>query len=1285
VLQKNKDKYIGISQVYDYIYRPPIYDNRTLYEWIQMAERVKKKLVKDKNGDLDDLDELDLIEPSMLQDSKGFNTKTTAFSLKKNSPVEYDELNIDSDNEDIDNEDNIYSLTDSDSESIKQDSNNEVEDSSQFLKEHPLYETHTVNFNSKRKNIVPNFIGGSLPRRDYGDREYYCATMLTLFKPWRNGKDLKEDNYSWDETFVTYQFTSHQLKLMDNFNIRYECNDARDDYSAQLKKGAVLDNILPYWMSSNEIIDSNQRNQGDDFGDEEGIDDINYGINKYSSLGPHGKIIKLQMHAAEDSVKDAGWLDDTPNGIDKVNTIPFIPGLVQPGSKWKEAIQIKKQKILADRYANIPNKNHYNNQSKDSNRNNIKVIDQSYLLHDFQAKSKSAQNLIDESVIKFTLNIEQQRAFRIIANHAVTPQCEQLKMNLGGMGGTGKSQVIKALKHFFEQRNESYRIVLLGPTGASAALLSGSTYHSFLGICVGNGGRNIAQVKAKLEGVDYIFIDEVSMLSCHDLYKINAQLTKALNVHDLPFGGINMILAGDFAQLPPVGGAPLYSGMVGTQVDSGVKPLYQEAAIGKALWHQVTTVVILRENMRQKTQTTEDAALRTALVNMRYGACTPDDIKFLRSRIAGKRYNQPHVFSKEFRNVAIICGIHSQKDMINQLGCERFATETGQKLTTFYSIDKWGKEHDPATKKQWGKSKKASKLRHRSDEIDFDDQLEIWKVRHGDTEHFAGKLSLCVGMPVMIRNNDATELCITKGQEGIVVGWQSYKGSHGKCVLDTLFIKLENPPQLVQIPGLPDNIVPIMKSTKTITCVFPSDLKESIERQQVWVLPNFAMTAHTAQGKTRPYNVVHLNSCLSHMAYYTALSRSATAAGTIIIQGFDSKVITKGCSGYLRQELRELEILDEITRLKYEGQFPDYINSHLRYTLIHQFQQWKGIFYIPAKTDPALRWSAKDPFTVIDKIYKQKTDLSNKSLTALCKKRKLSIANQNHLENPSIKRQKICSNQNDCHSNKPKGLLWDLDNWSCAYDSLFVIFYDIWIQDPKRWTNRFKSLCNEYLNLLVDNFNLVSEGKVKIEDARDSIRFQLHRKDSVRFPVGPVGTSVGSLAEEIVKTNHAVASSQLICSKCDYEDSEVDDSLDYMLNGNSSISGSTFNWLKSLQIQKTQDRCPECFSEMRKNVYYDNIPHFMIMEYPDLNIKTSHKLTFKTEESHVTLYLRGIVYYGGYHFTSRIFSCDGDISYHDGMTTGSHCIDDGHLNIISDDSLQHCKDRKLVLAIYAQE
>jgi len=66
--------------------------------------------------------------------------------------------------------------------------------------------------------------------------------------------------------------------------------------------------------------------------------------------------------------------------------------------------------------------------------------------------------------------------------------------------------------------------------------------------------------------------------------------------------------------------------------------------------------------MRQKTQSPEDASLWTALVNMCYGACTPGNIKFLRKRIAGTHPDQLNVASKNFRNVAIICGVHSQKD-----------------------------------------------------------------------------------------------------------------------------------------------------------------------------------------------------------------------------------------------------------------------------------------------------------------------------------------------------------------------------------------------------------------------------------------------------------------------------------------------------------------------------------------------------------------------------------------------------------------------------------------------
>ena len=80
----------------------------------------------------------------------------------------------------------------------------------------------------------------------------------------------------------------------------------------------------------------------------------------------------------------------------------------------------------------------------------------------------------------------------------------------------------------------------------------------------------------------------------------------------------------------------------------------QRFAIGKALWHQVTTVVILRQNMRQNTQSSEDACFRTALENMRYAQCTQDDIEFLKTRIASKNPGQPNISKKRFRNVSII-------------------------------------------------------------------------------------------------------------------------------------------------------------------------------------------------------------------------------------------------------------------------------------------------------------------------------------------------------------------------------------------------------------------------------------------------------------------------------------------------------------------------------------------------------------------------------------------------------------------------------------------------------
>jgi len=219
-------------------------------------------------------------------------------------------------------------------------------------------------------------------------------------------------------------------------------------------------------------------------------------------------------------------------------------------------------------------------------------------------------------------------------NHSTTSSGEQLLIYLGGMAETGKSQVIKALAQFFEHQEEAHQFQLVAPTGAAAAIIGGTTYHSLLGInptSADNMSTNmISQLKSRLKGTDYILLDEVSMLGAHDLFAVSKHLCLATGRHDKPFGELNMILTGDFAQLLPVSQQTFYSGGLGPTVHATTTPL-QETTVGKSLWHLFTTVVILCQNMCQQSQSTQNSLLRTALENMQYKACTQSDLVFLNS------------------------------------------------------------------------------------------------------------------------------------------------------------------------------------------------------------------------------------------------------------------------------------------------------------------------------------------------------------------------------------------------------------------------------------------------------------------------------------------------------------------------------------------------------------------------------------------------------------------------------------------------------------------------------
>ncbi|TFK57788.1 hypothetical protein BDN72DRAFT_782854, partial [Pluteus cervinus] len=351
------------------------------------------------------------------------------------------------------------------------------------------------------------------------------------------------------------------------------------------------------------------------------------------------------------------------------------------------------------------------------------------------------------------------------------------------------------------------------------------------------------------------------------MYLICEQLANIYTDTELPFGGLNIIFAGDFAQLPPVHGkegSALYS------FDAGKKGTYlkdQQKALGKAMWHQVTTVVMLRQNMRQSSNSPEDHRFRTALSNLRYKACTMEDLEFLQERVHTLHEGGPSVCDERFRNVSIITGYNATKDKLNDLGTKRWAEEHQQDLYEFYCDDTLSNND-----KLPGKPAKKGRKRSKVSSISYKVQDSLWNQPSCSTHSkVPGKLSLCKGLPVMIRHNIATELCITKGQEGFVHDWIAGKGSKGQMVLKVLFVRLDNPPQKIQFEGLPENVVPVPSMSTHTKCQLKDDSRITVNRKQVPVLPNFAMTDYASQGKTRANNVVDPRHLTTHQSLYTAL------------------------------------------------------------------------------------------------------------------------------------------------------------------------------------------------------------------------------------------------------------------------------------------------------------------------------------------------------------------------------------------------------------------------------
>lgn len=161
-----------------------------------------------------------------------------------------------------------------------------------------------------------------------------------------------------------------------------------------------------------------------------------------------------------------------------------------------------------------------------------------------------------------------------------------------GLAGTGKSFLINKYKQEF---GEFKTIGTTSTTGISALLFGGTTLHSFLGIGLGTGDIDVLEtlieskpwIHKRWRDLEVLIIDEISMLDPKLFDKLE-ELARRLRRSRSSFGGIQLILSGDFLQLPCVSS--------------------NEFCFQAESWKKCVEISIcLNENMRQVDKDLQDA------------------------------------------------------------------------------------------------------------------------------------------------------------------------------------------------------------------------------------------------------------------------------------------------------------------------------------------------------------------------------------------------------------------------------------------------------------------------------------------------------------------------------------------------------------------------------------------------------------------------------------------------------------------------------------------------------
>ena len=394
-----------------------------------------------------------------------------------------------------------------------------------------------------------------------------------------------------------------------------------------------------------------------------------------------------------------------------------------------------------------------------------------------------------------------------------------------GVGGTGKSFLIKTMEEYVKTNHKNKNMYICSTTGISAYNIGGMTIHSFMGIGTGEMPVNVLikrikrkkMYKERIMKCDILVIDEISMLSAELFEKLN-MICKEIRRNKTFFGGIQIVLTGDFLQLLPVfnKNKELYE-----NVD---ERLIIESDLFNKTFNK-KNIITLRENFRQK----NDKKFIDLLLRIRDGSYTNDDTKLLETR---------KVLS-DFENKDIVNLVSSNKkaQLINDTQLNRLKTSKVKYVSSYVSSG-----------------------------VDVDVQnLLTSELKFQFNQRGINELTLKKGARVMLIKNLDVSMGLVNGAIGTIVD----------------FIPDPSHDVDYNIPVVKFDSSGIKYPISVVAWELEIDECKGIA-YQIPLMLAYAVTIHKSQSLTLESAVLDLSDCFCEHQVYTALSRLKSLNGVYL-------------------------------------------------------------------------------------------------------------------------------------------------------------------------------------------------------------------------------------------------------------------------------------------------------------------------------------------------------------------------------------------------------------------